>query len=213
MCWIADFRQLLTLYTGSFGTFPRVVQDQRRKFQDEEESAPDLHLRYKRSSYIKASRDAVAKVLNAPTNEVVFVKNATLGVNTVLRNLVFSPGDVIVYFSDVYPACGKTIASLVETTPLRSRQIGYTHPVNHDDLVQRFRDEVKRAKDEGMNVRVAIFDTVVSQPGIRFPFERTVEVCREEGVLSLIDAAHGVGHIPLDLRKLQPDFFVSNCHK
>ena len=152
-------------------------------------------------------------MLHVPTNEVVFVKNATSGVNAVLRNLVFSPGDVIIYFADVYPACGKTIIALKETTPLRSRRIGYTHPMNHDDLVQKFRDEVKQARADGQNVRVALFDTVVSQPGVRFPFERITEACREEGVLSLIDGAHGVGHIPLDLGKLQPDFFVSNCHK
>jgi selenocysteine lyase/cysteine desulfurase len=38
-------------------------------------------------------------------------------------------------------------------------------------------------------------------------------ICREEGILSIIDAAHGIGHVHLDLEKLQPDFLTSNCHK
>ena len=90
---------------------------------------------------------------------------------------------------------------------------GYDYPVSDEDLVKKFQEAVARLKGEGKNVRVALFDTIVSLPGVRVPFERLVEVCREEGVLSCIDGAHGVGHIPLDLGKLNPDFFVSNCHK
>lgn len=186
---------------------------QQRKFQEEEEGKPDVFIRYGQPAYLYESRKAVAKLLNIPLNETVFVKNASTGVNTVLRNLQYKEGDIIVYFSTIYGACGKTIASLIETTPLQARKVEYQFPIAHEELVRRFLDVVKKAKSEGLNVKVAIFDVVVSQPGVRFPFEALVEKCREEGVLSCIDGAHGIGHVPLDLGKLNPDFFVSNLHK
>ncbi|KAL1956912.1 hypothetical protein VTO42DRAFT_6659 [Malbranchea cinnamomea] len=198
---------------GSFGTSPLFVRNIQRKLNDEEDAAPDRYIRYIRPQSLQASREAVAKILNVPVNEVVFVPNATTGVNTVLRNLVFTPGDVIIIFSDIYAACEKTVASLVESTPVQSRKVEYTHPVSHEELVKLFVNQVKKARIEGLTVRVAIFDTVVSLPGVRFPFEKLVKVCREEGILSCVDGAHAIGMIPLDLGKLQPDFFVSNCHK
>ncbi|PGH06228.1 hypothetical protein AJ80_08197 [Polytolypa hystricis UAMH7299] len=198
---------------SSFGAFPKVVRDQRRKFQDETESSPDLFIRYTSVQHLDVARAALAKLLNVPLNETVFVQNATTGVNTALRNLAYAPGDVIVYFATAYAACAKTVASLTETTPLQARKVEYQFPISHGEIVQRFKDVVKQAKDEGLNVRVALLDTIVSQPGVRFPFEELVEVCRAEGVLSCVDGAHGVGHIPLDLGKLDADFFVSNCHK
>ncbi|EEH42124.1 uncharacterized protein PADG_06944 [Paracoccidioides brasiliensis Pb18] len=198
---------------GSYGAFPRAVQAEARKFQDELESKPDLFIRYLQSEYVDTSRKELARLLKVPVNEVVFTKNATTGVNTVLRNFVYAPGDVIIYFSTVYAACEKLIASLMETTPVQARKVPYSFPTTHEEIVKGFVEVVKKAKEEGLNVRVALFDIIVSNPGVRFPFEQLVEECRKEGILSCVDGAHGIGHIPLDLGKLDADFFVSNCHK
>lgn len=141
------------------------------------------------------------------------MKNASTGINTVFRNLDFKQGDVIIYFATVYNAVEQMLESLMETTPVQTRRVDYTFPISHDEIVRRFLDVVRQTKRERLNVRAAIFDTVVSVPGVRFPFEKLIKACKEESVLSVIDGAHGVGQIPLNLGNLSPDFFVSNCHK
>lgn len=159
------------------------------------------------------SRKAVAELLNAPVEGVVFVPNASTGTNTVLRNLVYSPGDVIIYFATVYGACGRTVTYITETTPASSHMIEYTYPLSDSELCAKFEEAVKEIKASGKNPRIAIYDTIASQPGVRMPFERLTELCRQYGILSCIDGAQGVGGIPTDLTKIDPDFYVSNCHK
>jgi selenocysteine lyase/cysteine desulfurase len=139
--------------------------------------------------------------------------NATTGINTVLRNLVFQPGEHILYFATIYGACERTVSYITETTPAKSVKISYTYPVEDDWLVSAFKSKVKEVEDAGGKVKIAIFDTVVSMPGVRMPFEKLTAACKELGVLSCIDGAHGVGHLKLDLGAFDPDFFVSNCHK
>lgn len=162
---------------------------------------------------VDESRAAIANLLNVPTDTCVFVPNATTGVNTVLRNLVYVPGDVIVYFDTIYGACERSVTYITETTPAEAVKVRFTYPVSDVWLLEEFRRVVKEQQSNGMNVRLAIFDTIVSLPGLRMPFEKLAVACRELGVMSCIDGAHGAGHIELDLAKIDPDFFVSNCHK
>jgi len=156
------------------------------------------------------SRAAIASLLKVPVDEVVLVPNATTAINTVLRNMQFEKGDVILRLSTAYGAVAKTIEYIRETTPAESIVLELDYPISDDDLVERFQSGIKAAKEGGKNVRVGSFDTISSSPGVRVPWERLVDVCKAEGVLSM---AHSVGQIKLDLNKAQPDFFVSNLHK
>lgn len=137
--------------------------------------------------------------------------NATTGLNTVLRNLEFQPGDKIAYFTGVYGAIGKTVDYLVETTPVCGVEIDYD-PVQdgEEEIISRFTQCIK---EQAGHIKVAIFDTVMSMPGVRMPFERLTKICREEGIFSVIDGAHGIGFIDLNIKELDPDFLVTNCHK
>ncbi|KAI5299453.1 hypothetical protein KEM55_002137 [Ascosphaera atra] len=119
---------------GSYGTIPRQIQAQQRAYQDESESCPDRFMRLTGPAYTDESRSALSKLLHVPRCELVFVRNATTGVNVVLRNLVYEPGDVILYFATTYGACAKTVQSLTETTAVVGREVVYELPATHGEL-------------------------------------------------------------------------------
>ncbi|RKU39912.1 hypothetical protein DL546_001764 [Coniochaeta pulveracea] len=187
---------------GSFGTIPRFIQSRLRDYQDQSEAQPDPFIRYTYPQLLDESREAVASLLRVPVDTCVFVGNATVGVNTVLKALEWNEDgkDVILYFSTIYGACGKTVDFVVESTRglVGSREVGIEYPIEDEEIVRRFREAVGECERAGKRARVAVFDVVTSMPGVRFPFEEMVK---------------GIGMVDLNLAELDPDFFVSNCHK
>ncbi|KAI9838817.1 MAG: hypothetical protein M1837_002310 [Sclerophora amabilis] len=203
----------VNLNHGSFGAFPRSIRDLVQRYQAQTESRPDPFLRYDYPKLLDRSRESLSKFLHAPLDEVVLLSNATTGVNTVLRSLVFQPGDHILYFNTTYGACAKTVEYVCEYTPAKPIRLDLSLPIEDDAIVGMMREAIRAVKEEGGRVKVAILDTVVSMPGVKMPLESMVKVCKDEDVLSLVDGAHGIGHLELDLAKLDADFFISNCHK
>ena len=199
---------------GSYGAFPTAIRDYQRALQDRIEARSDPFLRFASPKLLDKSRFAAASLLGVPSDDVVFVPNATTAVNTVLRNLRFVEGDTIIYFSSGYGACEKTIQYICESTPAKCKSMEVVFPIGDEELILKFRNTIQDVKRQGGIAKIAMFDTVVTFPGVRLPWEGLVKVCRETNVLSLVDGAHGIGHIDLThLTSVDPDFFTSNCYK
>lgn len=96
---------------------------------------------------------------------------------------------------------------------VQPREITFQYPIEDDELVGLFEKAIETSKAEGKRPRAAVFDIVGSLPGLRVPYEKYIAICKKEGIYSVVDGAHGIGHVSLDLSSLDPDFFVSNCHK
>jgi selenocysteine lyase/cysteine desulfurase len=203
---------------GSYGTYPNSVAATFQTFQAYHEERPDVFIRYRVPPLIQSSLRCFADILNVPWQDLAMMPNACTGVDTVLRSLFATSNrknperDTIIYFSSTYGACQNIVSQIVESHPeVNAHCITLTFPLSDAALIASLRNTLQEL---GKRVGLVIIDTIVAMPGVRTPFEKLVTVCREfEGVLTLIDGAHGVGHIKIDLGSLKPDFFISNSHK
>ncbi|TIB29923.1 hypothetical protein E3P85_02939 [Wallemia ichthyophaga] len=197
--------------TGSFGAVPKPVMQAYRKIQDKVEANPDLwYVEAEYEAPLNQARRRLSKLVNCDDQDLVFVPNATHGVSEVLANVKFNPEDEIFVFSTSYPSCVNACRSVLDNNPgLRMTIIPLSFPTTHDDIIASFETTLMGSASP----KLALIDAISSKPGCRLPWQRLVDVCRKNQVLSLVDAAQEIGHQDVDLKEAQPDFWVSNCHK
>ncbi|KAK2814426.1 hypothetical protein FQN49_008189, partial [Arthroderma sp. PD_2] len=202
---------------GSFGSVPTVILNKAHELRKRCEGRPAIFTRYEYPPGLDKSREAVAKLLNAAPGNIVLVANGSTGSNTIMRNFAWNDDgkDEIIQVSIIFAPLGKMTGYVGELNPgkVRTRQVQLNYPMEDDEVVALFRAGIQASREAGYRPRLGIFDTIASIPGIRLPFERLTALCREEGVLSFIDGAHAAGHLSIDLAALDPDFFVTCCHK
>ena len=92
---------------GSFGACPKAVFAEYQAWQLELERQPIEFLLRRRESLVQHAIDEIASYLNVPSEETVFVTNATAGLNIVLRSLRLNAGDEILTTNHEYGAINR----------------------------------------------------------------------------------------------------------
>lgn len=193
---------------GSFGLPPQVVVDKFNESIELDLASPDAHHYTILPEMYRESLKPVAKLLNCSYKQLAFVENATTGVNTVLRSFPFKKGDKVALPTTTYGACANTVKFLANRVGIVPIWIELNFPLSDAEIVEAFRKVFEQNE-----IKLALFDTIVSMPGMKLPFEELTKLCKEFGVVSLIDGAHSIGLIPVDLSAVAPDYYVSNLHK
>lgn len=195
---------------GSFGAVPRPVAEAQFAYYMECESEPDVWMRTTYYEKIVNSRAAIAEVINAESENVVLVENASSAINSILRTIGLKQGDIILRLSTAYGMVISTLNWLVATIGIKVLVVDVTFPITSS---QQILDSVKAAYDANPGVVVSIFSHISSVPAVIEPVENLLSLAHSAGSLVIIDGAHAPGAIKIDLKKLQPDFYLGNAHK
>ena len=205
--WLLD-PQVVFLNHGSFGACPRPVLEFQNELRERMERQPLQFLFRELEGLWDAARAALAAFVGAAAEDVVFVPNATAGVNTVLRSLRFERGDELLVTNHEYNACRNALNFAEEQTGARIVVADVPFPVSGNaEVIESILGHVTE------HTRLALFDHVTSQTGLVLPVRELVAALATRGIDSLIDGAHAPGMVPLNLNELGAAYYTGNCHK
>ena len=192
---------------GSFGACPKTVFAQFQHWQLELERNPVEFLGRRSAGLLLDARQALAAYLNASVNDLVFVPNATTGVNIVARSLALQPGDEVLSTDHEYGACDATWRFVCDKVGAHYRKVQIPLPLDAQSWACRL------LAAASPRTRLIFASHITSTTALIFPVAELCAQARERGILTLIDGAHVPGHIALDLAATGADFYTGNCHK
>ncbi len=205
--WLLD-PAVTFLNHGSFGACPLAVLAAQQKLRSQLEQEPLRFFTREWEPLLDGARSKLAAFVGADAEELVFVPNATTGVNCVLRSLVFHPEDEILTTNHEYNACRNALDFIASRTGARVVVAKIPFPINSPQQVVEAVLERVSSK-----TRLALVDHVTSQTGLVFPIQKLVQELRSLGVDTLVDGAHAPGMLPLNLQEIGATYYTGNCHK
>jgi isopenicillin-N epimerase len=193
---------------GSFGACPSAVLDEQARLRWEMEREPVDFLWRDLPRRLAQARQALGAFVGAAPDDLAWVSNATAGVNAVLRSLELRPGDELLTTDHVYGACRRALEHAAARAGARVVVAVAPFPLaGEDDVLSPLLAAVTPA------TRLALIDQVTSPTGLVLPVARLVRELAQRGVDTLVDAAHALGMLPLDLDATGAAYTTANAHK
>ncbi len=200
--------QIVFLNHGSFGACPRPVFESYQAWQRQLELQPVQFLGTELDDYLYQAREKLGKYVNCSVSDIVYIPNATHGVNIIARSLKLDPGDEILTTNHEYGACNFTWEHLCSKTGAIYKRQPITTPfVSQGQILDQLWAGVTP------KTKVIFISHITSPTSLTMPVQMICQRAKQADILTIIDGAHAPGQIPLDLATIQADFYFGNCHK
>lgn len=193
---------------GSFGACPKPILKLQAGLRTAMEAEPVQFLWRRYEERLEPARQELAHFVGARSKDLVFIANATTGVNAVLRSLKLRRGDEVLTTNLDYNACHNVLAEVARTAGAKLVVANVPFPLDSaDEITAAILQSVTR------RTRLVMLDHITSNTAIVFPLKQILRELEARGVESLVDGAHAPGMLPLNLRNLRPTYYTANLHK
>lgn len=165
-----------------------------------------LHQTAKRATEeFESSREKIARTIGAKPNEIAYTKNTTEGLNLLSKGLGLNQGDKVIttvleHHSNLIPWQRLEEKEGINLEVIEDTPDAVTNP-----------SAIEQAADE--DTSLITMSSVSNSFGTKQPIMEVAEIAKDKDALFLVDAAQGVGHMPIDVEEIGCDFLVAPGHK
>ena len=193
---------------GSFGSCPKPIFEDYQKWQLELEREPAQFITVNGLTYLKRSREALAKYLNCNADDLVYTTNPSYALNIIAKSFKLNAGDEILTTNLEYGALDRTWNYYCKKAGAKFVRQNIELPlISKEKFIEDF------FKGLTNKTKAIFISQITSSTALIFPVKEICEIAKGKGLFTIVDGAHVPGHIPLDLSELKADVYTGACHK
>lgn len=158
---------------------------------------------------VKDVRRKFGRMVNCLPSQVAVMPAVSYGMNSVIRNIPYYPGQHALTISEEFPSCYYTAERWCKTNGAKLRIVA-----RKDDIPRKGEDWNERIL-EAINNDTAfiVLASVHWMNGTKFDLERIGSRCKQVGAKLIVDGSQSVGAMPIDVQKYKIDALICAAYK
>ncbi len=153
-------------------------------------------------------RKKLGVIMHADYTELSLVKNAHMGMNLMASGLNLQAGDEVIQTNMEHSGGRSGWDMIAKRYGIIVKQIQIETPIpNPQYIIDLVKGQITS------KTRVIAIPHILSVPGDILPIKEICKLARSKEILTVIDGAQSIGHIPIDVKDLGCDAYFSSPHK
>lgn len=150
----------------------------------------------------------LAGMLNCPEDTLVITRNTTESLDLIIGGYPWKEGDEAIYALQDYGAMKDHFEQISRRYGVVCNTVSVpNHPQSDEDLVSLYESRITP------RTRMIMICHMINITGQILPVRKICDMAHKHGVEVLVDGAHCIGHIPVDMEALNCDYYGSSLHK
>ncbi|MCC6660449.1 MAG: aminotransferase class V-fold PLP-dependent enzyme [Phycisphaerales bacterium] len=200
--------EVVYLNHGSFGACPRAVLEAQSALRARVERDAVRFYAMDYDGLMDGAREAAGAFVGARAGDIVPVPNATTGVAAVVASFPLEDGDEVLVTDHEYPGCMNNLRHVAAQRGAKIVSVPVEFPVSGaGDAAERLVAAVTPG------TRLCLVSHITAPSALVLPVARIAEELERRGVAVLIDGAHAIGQVPVDLAAIGASYYTANFHK
>ncbi len=150
----------------------------------------------------------LAALVHCPAESLIITRNTTESLDTIIGGYPWKAGDEAIYAEQDYGAMQDHFELVSKRYGVVCKKVSVpNHPESDEELVSLYERQITP------RTRLLMVCHMVNITGQILPVRKICDMAHRHGVEVLVDGAHCVGHINVDLAELDCDYYGSSLHK
>ncbi len=156
----------------------------------------------------KSISDRLAKLVNCNADELVITRNTTESLDLISGGFPWAQGDEAIFAKQDYGAMREHFKLMAKRYGIVNKVISIpNHPKSDDEIVSLYESHITS------KTKLIMVCHIVNITGHILPIRKICDMAHSHGVEVMVDGAHCVGHIKVDMKALDCDYYGSSLHK
>ena len=199
---------IVFLNHGSFGACPKPIFDEYQKWQRKLETRPVKFQTEEVFTDLENSRRALGEYINCDKDDLVYFPNPTHAISNLIPSLNLNERDEVLTTDQEYGACDRAWVYYAQKSGFKYIKSEIPLPITSvEEFCQRFWSKATP------QTKYVYLSHITSSTALILPIDKIVKEAKVRRIKTIIDGAHVPGHIPLDIKAMDPDYYTGACHK